>query len=279
MCDRPSSLKSLNGSVIEPAPAWAELADLTPARVALGRSGVSLPTRELLSFGLAHARARDAVHTALDTAQLRAVLEAQAWRVIEVASSAPDRAAYLARPDWGRRLSAASEARLIQCVAMESNDIPARPDLVLVLSDGLSSAALHAHALPLLTALRSRLDGLRVAPLVIATQARVALSDAVGEHFGARLAVNLIGERPGLSSPDSLGVYVTAAPRVGRCDAERWCLSNIHGAGLGYKEAAAQLAVLIASALRSGRSGVASMARDASLSASEGVPTSLSLGD
>lgn len=239
------------GAVIEPAQSWAELAARTPARVALGRSGVSLPTREVLAFGLAHARARDAVHEALDVNRLRVDLERQGWPVEVVASRAPDRAAYLARPDWGRCLGEDSDQRLRAAEA-------ARPgaDLLLVLGDGLSASALQAHASPLLQVLRLKLSGLRVAPLVIATQARVALADELGERFGAKMVAILIGERPGLSSPDSLGIYVTAHPRVGRSDAERVCISNIHHAGLGYEQAASQLAQVIAAGLRDGRTGV-----------------------
>lgn len=259
-----SGLRRTNdpAGVIEPAPAWSELAGLTPARIALGRSGVSLPTRELLGFGLAHARARDAVHAALDAPALRAELEADGWSVIEVASAAGNRAAYLARPDWGRRLDEASAARVAVC-GIEA------PDLVLVLSDGLSALAVQRHAVPLLRALAaarcaaeasvllSATNAIRNAPAVIATQARVALADEVGESLRARIAVSLIGERPGLSSPDSLGVYVTANPRVGCTDAERNCISNIHAAGLSYDEAAAQISELIGATLAGGKTGVA----------------------
>ena len=230
---------------------WAELAALTPARVALGRSGVSLPTREVLNFGLAHARARDAVHAELDVAALRAALEAEGQKVAEVGSCAVDRAAYLARPDWGRRLDASSQARLAGFAARSDFD------LVFVLSDGLSATAVQAHALPLFRCLRPRLAHLRIAPMVIATQARVALADEVGEILHARIAISLIGERPGLSSPDSLGIYLTAQPRIGRNDAERQCISNIHAAGLGYDAASASLCALIDAALRTGTSGVA----------------------
>jgi len=235
--------------VIEPSPAWAELAGLTPARVALGRSGVSLPTREVMSFGVAHARARDAVHAELDVAKLQEELAADGWTTIEVASAATTRAAFLARPDWGRKLDDESGQKL---AALPRE----KPDLVFVLSDGLSALALHAHAVQLLRALKPKLADLRIAPIVIATQARVALSDEVGQLLGARIAVSLIGERPGLSTPDSLGAYLTAGPRVGRSDAERNCISNIHGAGLSYETAAAQIAALIRTAHSSGISGV-----------------------
>lgn len=242
-------------AITEPAAGWKELAVLTPARVALGRSGVSLPTRELLSLGLAHARARDAVHTPLDVTRLIGELLADGWpAVLQVCSRAQDRACYLARPDWGRTLSDASRAELDH-----AHDAPGvrGVDLLLVLGDGLSSAAVQRHAPALLRALRPRLGHLRVAPVVVATQARVALADELGQRFGARVAASIIGERPGLSSPDSLGIYLTAQPRVGRVDAERNCISNIHQAGMSYDEAALQCAALIEAALNRGVTGVA----------------------
>ena len=233
---------------MQPNP-WQELRAHTAARIALGRAGASLPTREVLRFGLEHAQARDAVHTPLDMARLRADCTAEDWDTIEVRSRAPDRAAYLARPDWGRALHPDDAARLDARASGGS-------DLIFVLSDGLSALALQAQAVPLLRALRPLLEGLRLAPLVIATQARVALADEVGERLGARIAVSLIGERPGLSSPDSLGAYLTHAPRVGRSDAERNCISNIRPQGLAHGAAALQLAELIRAALRAQLSGV-----------------------
>ena len=245
----------VSGAVIEPNASWSELKPFTPARIALGRAGVSLPTRELLAFELAHARARDAVHDALDVSALRSDLESDGWSVLEAASSAKDRAAYLARPDWGRKLDEASREQLR--TAAEASKQAGAADLMLVLSDGLSSAAIHRHARALLQALKPHLSQLHVAPVVIATQARVALADEIGAMFGARLVATLIGERPGLSSPDSLGIYLTADPKVGRSDAERNCISNIHAAGLGYDEAASQLAMLIGASLKLGLTGVA----------------------
>ena len=228
---------------------WGELRAFTPARLALGRAGSSLPTSEVLAFQLAHAQARDAVWTPLDVPALAVRLEADGWLTQAVQSGAADRHAYLARPDWGRRLHYDSRA------ALRPSSIAV--DAVFVISDGLSSTATQRHAAPLLQALRPLLQGLRLAPLIIATQARVALADEVGEVLQARLAVSLIGERPGLSSPDSLGAYVTYAPRVGLTDAARHCLSNIRPEGLGYQAAAAQLAALIHTALEQQRSGVA----------------------
>ena len=238
---------------------WLALRQHTPARLALGRAGASLPTQEVLAFGLAHALARDAVHTALDVETLAQQLQAEGWpEPLRVSSQATDRAAYLARPDWGRRLSDDSRAHL------EAGD---GVDLVFVISDGLSSVAVQRHALPVLRALRPWLAGLRLAPPVIATQARVALADEIGEQLGAALAVSLIGERPGLSSPDSLGIYLTWAPRLGRSDAERNCISNVRPEGLGYEEAARQLAALIHAARAMRGSGVALRADAATLAA------------
>lgn len=227
---------------------WTELRAVTAARIALGRTGASLPTQAVLEFELAHARARDAVHAPLDTATLRDSLQADGWKVLEAASRVPDRAAYLARPDWGRRLHADSAAALVRSAGTF--------DLAIVLADGLSALALQNHATPLLGALRSHLAGYRVAPLVIATQARVALADEAGCLLGAGVALSLIGERPGLSAADSLGAYLTYAPRVGRSDAERNCISNIRPGGLGFTEAAQQIAGLIGAMLAQGRSGV-----------------------
>ena len=228
---------------------WTALRRHTAARIALGRSGASLPTREVLAFELAHAQARDAVLGRLDPVALRQALAADGWPVLEARSRAPDLAAYLARPDWGRRLDPAS----LQMLAGQGIE---RADLAVVIGDGLSAAAVQQHAVPLLQALRPLLPGLEWAPLVIASGARVALADEIGQQFGARCALILIGERPGLSSPDSLGAYLTWEPRLGRSDAERNCVSNIRPQGLGYAAAAAQLAALVTACLQRGRSGV-----------------------
>ncbi|WOB08414.1 ethanolamine ammonia-lyase subunit EutC [Piscinibacter gummiphilus] len=230
---------------------WQALRAHTPARVALGRSGVSVPTQELLRFGAAHAMARDAVHLPLDVATLGAQLEADGWPTLCVHSAAPDRATYLLRPDLGRRLSDASAEVLAQ------HTPPGGCDLLLVVGDGLSSLAVTRHAAPLLAALR-RLAPTewRIGTVVMAEQARVALGDPIGEQLGARLVAVLIGERPGLSSPDSLGVYLTHAPRRGRTDAERNCLSNIRPEGLGYEAAAHKLVWLCSQALQRGLTGI-----------------------
>ncbi|MFD3655452.1 ethanolamine ammonia-lyase subunit EutC [Streptomyces sp. NPDC058620] len=226
---------------------WDPLRRFTPARVGLGRSGGALPVRPLLEFQLAHAQARDAVHLPVD---FRSVREAAAGLPLtEVRSSAPDRTTYLRRPDLGRRV--------------HPDDLPLLPEpggheLVLVVADGLSATAVHRHAAPLLAQLRPRLAAFGDLSVVLASQARVAIGDEIGERVGARLVVVLIGERPGLSAADSLGVYLTYAPRVGRRDSERNCLSNIHPPnGLGYEAAARALASLMTRSLRLGLSGVA----------------------
>jgi ethanolamine ammonia-lyase small subunit len=236
-----------------PAPPdpWASLRALTDARIALGRAGASLPTREVLGFALDHARARDAVHLEFDADGLAARLEALGLATLTVASAAPDRATYLRRPDLGRRLEPASAARLDTSCAPGA-------DVAIVVADGLSSAAVHAHAAPLIAALQPHVAAAnwRLTDLVLARQGRVALGDEIGERLGARLVVLLVGERPGLSSPDSLGAYITLAPRVGRTDAERNCVSNIRPAGLSYEDAAFRIAWLAREALRLGASGV-----------------------
>ena len=232
-----------------PPDPWRGLAALTTARIALGRAGPSLPTRELLALGLAHARARDAVHAALDSRPIADRLAALGLKSAAVESAAGDRRTYLRRPDLGRRLSTASAATL---------PAGSGPDIVLVVADGLSAAAAQAHALPLIEAFlrHGQAAGWRIGPVVIATQARVALGDEIGEILGARAVAMLIGERPGLSTPDSLGVYLTFAPRNGRTDAERNCISNIHAHGLSPEGAAARLAWLLQAAFRLGLTGV-----------------------
>ena len=224
----------------------------TRARVALGRAGDGLPTARLLEFRAAHAAARDAVHTPLDGAGLRVSLReagvpaAAVDGLVEVHSAAPDRATYLQRPDLGRRLADGTELPAGEC------------DVAIVLADGLSPRAVHDHAPGLLAAVLDRLEGWAVGPLVLASQARVALGDPIGAALGARLVVVAIGERPGLSSADSLGLYLTFDPRPGRADSERNCISNVRPPhGLGYAEAAGTLVALLAAARELGASGVA----------------------
>ncbi|MFZ3005187.1 MAG: ethanolamine ammonia-lyase subunit EutC [Phenylobacterium sp.] len=231
---------------------WTHLTGLTSARIALGRAGPALPTREVLALSLAHAQARDAVHAPFEGDAVATGLRALGHVTVQVASAAPDRATYLRRPDLGRKLSDAGRTAL-------EGARPHGTDLVLVVADGLSSAAVHAHAVALVAALAPYVDraGWRLGPVVIATQARVALGDEIGEILGASMVALLVGERPGLSSPDSLGVYLTHGPRVGRTDAERNCISNIRAEGLSYDEAAFKLAWHVAEARRLGLTGVA----------------------
>jgi ethanolamine ammonia-lyase small subunit len=231
-------------------PIWARLAGLTPARIGLGRAGSGLPTRAVLQFGLDHAQARDAVHAALDAAELGRALGALGFATLPVASRAPDRATYLRRPDLGRRLDASDG------VALAASAAPS--DLAVVVADGLSARAIHENAAPVLAAFRpfAEAEAWRLTPVVIARQARVALGDEIGEALGARAVAVLIGERPGLSSPDSLGIYVTFGPRPGRSDAERNCISNVRAAGLRPDLAAFKLHWLLARAFSLGLTGV-----------------------
>lgn len=234
-----------------PRDPWALLDAWTPARIAIGRAGVSLPTREVLSFALDHARARDAVHARLDRADVARQLQTLGFASIEVQSLAPDRASYLRRPDLGRRLDASSRGRL-------QARFSGTCDLAVMIGDGLSATAVISHGAALLSALAPHLRklDLRMGPVVIAEGARVALGDEVGELLDARLAVVLIGERPGLSAADSLSVYLTYAPRCGRTDAERNCISNIRTGGLAPDAAAANVAWLINAALSMELTGV-----------------------
>ncbi len=229
---------------------WAELKQFTSARIALGRVGSSLPTNEVLRFGLAHAAARDAVHAPLDYTALGRELLAAGFDSHRVHSCAVDRATYLLRPDLGRDLRDDSRALLAA-----SADKPL--DTVFVIADGLSAFAIARHAVPLLVAVHALLPPTYVMPpVVIASQGRVAIGDAIGESLRARSVVVLIGERPGLSSPDSLGIYLTYAPKVGRTDAERNCISNIRPEGLPYADAARKLSWLLQTALQLRLSGI-----------------------
>lgn len=232
---------------------WGGLKAFTNARIALGRAGNGLPTAPLLAFNLSHAQARDAVHQPLDTQALRQALEAEGFATLEVESAAPDRQHYLRRPDLGRRLSEASRAAL---AARPTASRQEAPEIVFVVGDGLSAFAAAKQAVPLLKAARARLEGWRIGPVVIARQARVALGDEIGELLGAALVAMLIGERPGLSSPDSLGVYLTWAPKVGCHDAQRNCISNVRPEGLPHEAAAHKLHYLLTQARRLELTGV-----------------------
>lgn len=230
---------------------WQSFARLTPARIALGRTGASLPTEEVLRFSLAHAQARDAVHMPFDATGVEQQIRELGFETLQVASAAPARDIYLRRPDLGRRLSEESRTRL---ASRDGTPV----DLAIVVADGLSAAAIHAQTAPFLAAFKPWIEkeGWSIAPVVLASQARVALGDEVGELMKARALVVLVGERPGLSSPDSLGLYLTLAPKVGRSDAERNCISNVRSEGLSHPLAAFKLAWHIREALRLGLTGV-----------------------
>lgn len=241
--------------------AWQALRVYTDARIGLGRSGVSLPTAALLDFQLAHAQAQDAVHQALDTAALEAQLAplAKAHNLgdtLQVHSRAPDRPTYLQRPDLGRRLDDTSAEALRDCASSLSSGF----DLSIAIVDGLSSRAISENTLPFLTELLSALkhdsEEWTVAPLTVVRQGRVAVGDEVGELLNARTTLVLVGERPGLSSPDSLGLYMTWAPRVGLTDASRNCISNVRKAGLIYGDAVHKLTLLLKESRQRQLSGV-----------------------
>ncbi|CEN56734.1 ethanolamine ammonia-lyase subunit EutC [Candidatus Methylopumilus turicensis] len=242
------TIKTSASTVQDP---WGDLKQFTRARIALGRVGSSLPTKEILSFGMSHAMARDAVHLALDTDILQSQIESLGVEVLKLHSRAPDRASYLLRPDWGRRLSDES-AEIIKALPQEKIDVS------IVIGDGLSSLAVQKHAAPMLQAIQQTMPSeWKLGPVVIASQARVALADEVGELMHARMVILLIGERPGLSSPDSLGLYLTYQPKVGCSDADRNCISNVRPEGLNYEAAAKKLMWLAQESMRLKVSGVA----------------------
>ncbi|WP_426114523.1 ethanolamine ammonia-lyase subunit EutC [Pseudomonas sp. DSP3-2-2] len=236
------------------ADAWSQLRSLTSARIALGHAGTSLPTAAQLDFQFAHAQARDAVHLAFDHAALTEQLQSRGREVLTLHSSAADRNQYLQRPDLGRRLSADCAGQL----RAYAQNHPQGFDLALVVADGLSALAVHRHSPTML----ERIDelaaeqGWSLAPVVLVEQGRVAVADEVGELLNARMVVILIGERPGLSSPDSLGLYFTFAPRVGLNDAARNCISNVRLEGMSYPMAAHKLLYLMREAWRRKLSGV-----------------------
>lgn len=233
---------------------WTQLRRFTSARIALGRTGGSLPTTAVLDFRLAHARARDAVQSVFDATKVVAPLQAAGMTTELLASAATDRHTYLLRPDLGRQLATESRARLA-ALAPQLGPL----DLVLIVSDGLAAAAAERHAastlLPLITELAAA--GWRLSPVFVVPCARVKLQDEIGAALGARFALMLLGERPGLGVPDSLGAYFTATPTPERTDADRNCLSNIRPEGLPPPLAAAKLAWLLRESARTGRYGVA----------------------
>ncbi|RON97940.1 ethanolamine ammonia-lyase [Pseudomonas moraviensis] len=239
---------------VDPQNPWLELRRLTPARIALGRTGTSLPTRAQLDFQFAHAQARDAVHLAFDHAEISSQLSERGRETLLLHSAAPDRDSYLQRPDLGRKLNDESAQALRDYASAH----PGGVDLVIVVADGLSALAVHRHTLPFLTRLEEQMsgDGWSVAPVVLVEQGRVAIGDEIGQLLGAKMLVMLIGERPGLSSPDSLGLYFTYAPKVGLTDAYRNCISNVRLEGLSYGMAAHRLLYLMREACRRQLSGV-----------------------
>ncbi|WP_434578649.1 ethanolamine ammonia-lyase subunit EutC [Pseudomonas sp. Z1-6] len=241
-------------SPVDPQNPWLNLRNLTPARIALGRTGTSLPTSAQLDFQFAHAQARDAVHLAFDHRGIRAQLTERGRESLLLHSAAADRHSYLQRPDLGRRLDEAS----VQTLQDYATAHPGGVDLAIVVADGLSALAVHRHTLPFLARLEEQIaaEGWSVSPIVLVEQGRVAVADEVAERLGAKMSVILIGERPGLSSPDSLGLYFTYAPKVGLNDAYRNCISNVRLEGLSYGMAAHRLIYLMREACRRQLSGV-----------------------
>lgn len=243
MTGLPDEGPAMNVLVDDP---WGRLRGLTAARIGLARSGASLATRPTLDFRLAHARARDAVETELDVARLINDLALAGFDgALVVDSAAPDRRTYKLRPDLGRHLADGASLPIMTV------------DLVVVVADGLSALAIQSHATPFLAALRPFLPGWTLAPVVIARQARVAIGDAVAQGMDAGAVLVLIGERPGLSAPDSMGAYLTWRPVVGTTDADRNCVSNIRPEGLPAEPAARRVAWLLAAMRARDGSGVA----------------------
>ncbi|WP_443216816.1 ethanolamine ammonia-lyase subunit EutC [Pseudomonas sp. GM80] len=239
---------------VDPQNPWLELRRLTPARIALGRTGTSLPTSAQLDFQFAHAQARDAVHLPFDHAGLSAQLSERGRESLLLHSAAVDRNSYLQRPDLGRKLSDDSAQNLRDYATAH----PGGVDLAIVVADGLSALAVHRHTLPFLTRLEEQMSGddWSIAPVVLVEQGRVAVGDEIGQLLGAKMLVMLIGERPGLSSPDSLGLYFTYNPKIGLTDAYRNCISNVRLEGLSYGMAAHRLLYLMREACRRQLSGV-----------------------
>jgi ethanolamine ammonia-lyase small subunit len=251
-----ADLAPTTSAISQPAPdaadpeAWAGLRALTAARIGLQRSGASLATGPMLELRLAHARARDAVHAPLKEARLHTDL-ALGLPVITVSSAVRDRPQYLMRPDLGRQLAPDSEAVLAEHAGSGH-------DVALVVTDGLSARAVERHAAPLLAKLLPQLQtaGWRIAPLIIVRQGRVAIGDAVAQLLRARLVAVLIGERPGLSAPDSMGAYLTWQPGPHATDANRNCISNIRPEGIDPADAADKVMHLLRAMLARELSGV-----------------------
>ena len=231
----------------------------TPARLSLGTAAESISTHDHLRFQLDHALARDAVHAELDIPLLSRGLADRNLQTLTLHSAVQQgRREYLRRPDLGRKLDAPSR-NLLQHLHQPP------PDILFIIADGLSSLAIERHALPVIDAINATLAEPTIAPICLVTQGRVAIGDEIGELLSAKLVVLLIGERPGLSSADSLGVYLTWNPHPGRTDAERNCISNIRAEGLGYAEAAQRIISLIQGARTLQATGVALKDSDSSL--------------
>lgn len=231
--------------------AWESLKAFTSARIALGRTGVATPLKEVLDFRMCHAHARDAVYSSLEIDKLEEALQQFQLPIILVTSKASDRKGYLQRPDLGRNLDDASTNNL-------KNESSYSVDVVIIIADGLSATAINKHAVQLLKKLIPYLKQsiLTIAPIVIAQQGRVAIADEIGSLLNAKLSLILIGERPGLSSPDSMGAYITYNPSSGTTDESRNCVSNIRPEGLGYELAAEKIATLIKASLQLKLSGI-----------------------
>ena len=245
---------------------WLALRRLTPARIALGRAGHAVPTQVLLDFQLAHAQARDAVHFPWDVDAFAGEVRELGEEALILDTPVAGRDEYLRRPDLGRILTGESKDRLKSAAAGAA-------DIALIVTNGLSSTAVDRHGIPLLQAIVSgyRARSFRIAPIALVTNGRVALLDDIGSAVAARVAVIIVGERPGLSAADSLGIYLTYAPQSGNTDAERNCISNIRPPeGLSYEAAAEKLMYLTDEALRRGISGVALKDESTSL-LSEGI--------
>lgn len=230
---------------------WESLKAFTRARIALGRTGIAPPLNEVLNFKMCHAHARDAVYSILEVNELEEALQQFQSSVVTVASQAGDRSVYLQRPDYGRKLDKISLDNL-------KNESSYSVDVSITVADGLSATAINKHAVPVLKKLIPRLKQsvLTIAPIVIARQARVAIADEIGSLLNAKLSLILIGERPGLSSPDSMGAYITYNPSPGTTDESRNCVSNIRPEGLNYDLAAEKIVKLIKASLQLKLSGI-----------------------
>lgn len=252
-----------NGKVVENP--WSDLRRFTDARIGLGRAGISLPTSEMLAFQLSHAQARDAVNFPLDISEMTKTLSAidalsEVEKPLSVQSEAVDRVTYLQRPDLGRKLNQAGRTTLLNTMQSRQSSTQAKYDLAIVVVDGLSSLAVQKNAAPFISELLKQLptepSPYKIAPITLVEQGRVAIGDDIGELLNAQVVMVLIGERPGLSSPDSLGLYLTWEPKTGLNDACRNCISNIRPAGLSYFEAARRAVYLLQEAKKRGLTGV-----------------------